>query len=94
MALGLDIAAAVLLDNHKDNIKEGNDKFVTSLFSDMAKNAKHIELYQLTFTCCGKTDYSDWTKAKMEIPKSCCTDELGGCVKPGENPQKTPYSKV
>lgn len=78
-ALALDVAAAIIVDNHSTTIISESEAFVRSFFSDLAANKDRADLFQLGFGCCGVENYRDWTKAKLSIPASCCKSEGNNC---------------
>lgn len=81
VALAIDIAAAILIENNKDNIKTETEAIVKNLFNNVTtENLNVINRVQTTFRCCGKNGPKDWSQAKMDIPSSCCVEPGDKCT--------------
>lgn len=91
LALALDIAAAVMIDQENEKILEENEIFVNRLFSNVRENFLGIELYQKLFRCCGKSSFRELENFNVNITAMCCSDVQNGC---GEGIGKTRYNEV
>ncbi len=71
-ALALDVAAAIVVDNNKGTIISETKNIANGMFSNLKMNQEKADVFQTLFNCCGFESANDWTKAKLEIPASCC----------------------
>ncbi len=69
IAVGLDVAGAILLNQYNNEILVQITEGMESLFkpSDMIRNNETIIILQSTLKCCGSHNYTDWQAKRYAL---------------------------
>ncbi|KAM7343630.1 tetraspanin 42Ed [Cochliomyia hominivorax] len=73
------LALIVYVWMQRDKFLQSMDKMISTVWEQRHTDQKVMDTLQLTFNCCGKNAFTDYSLAGEDIPLSCCGINATSC---------------